>query len=216
MSDVSDLTGRIDAALAAVKDKAKQQTQERLQEFQERQDLLKGYEAAQARVVEIVKPRLEALARRAGERVKVTPSVSQTRRSASFEFKSSKALIVMTFSVAPDQQVKKAVVECDLKVVPVLWRFDSHSEYATPIDNVDAAGLTKWVDDRILAFVNLFIEIHENELFDKSQMVEDPVAKISFPKFAAGATLEHGGQTHYFIDGTSKGEFARQKGIAAG
>ena len=216
MSDVSDLTRRIDAALAAVKDKAQQQTQERLQEFQERQKLLAEYETAQARVIEIAKPRLEALAKRAGERVKVTPSVSQTRRSAAFEFKSSKALIVMTFAVAPDQQVKKAVVECDLKVVPVLWRFDSHSEFSTPIDNIDAAGLTKWIDDRILAFVNLFIEIHEGELFDKSQMVEDPVAKISFPKFAAGATLEHGGQTHYFIDGTSKAEFARQKGIAAG
>ena len=216
MSDVSDLARRIDAALAAVKDKAQQQTQERLQEFQGRQKLLAEYEKAQARIVEIAKPRLEALAKRAGERVKVTPSVSQTRRSAAFEFKSSKAVLVLTFSVAPDQQVKQAVVECDLKIVPVLWKFDSHSEFSTPIDNVDAAGLTKWIDDRIMAFVDLFIEIHEGELFDKAQMVEDPVAKISFPKFAAGATVEHGGQTHYFVDEKSKAEFAKQKGMAAG
>jgi hypothetical protein len=216
MSDVSELTRRIDGALAAVKDKAKQQTQQRLQEFQDRQGMLKEYEAAQVRIVEVVKPRLEALAKRAGDRVKVTPNVSQTRRSAAFEFKSNKALMVLTFSVAPDQQVKHAVVEYDLKVVPVLWRFDSHAEFSTPVDKVDADGLAKWVDDRIMGFVNLFIEVHEGELFDKSQMVEDPVAKISFPKFAAGATLEHGGQTYHFIDEKSRAEFAKHKGIAAG
>ena len=66
-------------------------------------------------IVEIAKPRLEALAKRAGERAKVTPSLSQTRRSATFDFKSPKALMTLTFSVAPDQQVKNAVVEYDLK-----------------------------------------------------------------------------------------------------
>jgi YHS domain-containing protein len=215
MSDVIELSRRIDAALSGVKDKAKHQAQQRLEEFQQRQLLLKEYEQAQAMILEIARPRLQALAERAGERVKVTPSVSQTRRSATFEFKSSKAQIVLTFSVAPDQAVQKAVVECDLKVVPVLWKFDAHSEFATPIDRIDVGGLTDWIDDRIMAFVDLYIQIHEGELFDKAQMVEDPVAKVSFPKFAAGATLEHGGQTHYFIDEASKTAFAKQKGINA-
>ena len=46
MSDVSELARRIDAALAAVKEKAQQQVQQRLQEHQERQGLLKEYEKA--------------------------------------------------------------------------------------------------------------------------------------------------------------------------
>jgi hypothetical protein len=214
MSDVTELARRIDAAFSGVKDKAKQQMQQRLKEFEQRQMLLKAYESAQAKIIEVVKPRLQALADRAGERAKVTPSVSQTRRSAMFEFKSPKALIHLTFSVAPDQNVERAVVEYDLKVVPVLWKFESHSEFATPIDKIDADGLARWTDERILAFVDLFIQIHQDELFDKSQMVEDPIAKVSFPKFAAGATLDHGGQTHYFVDDKSKAEFAKQKGIA--
>src|SRR5262249_39964454 len=150
------------------------------------------YEKAQAQIVEIAKPRLEALAKRAGERTKVTPAVSQTRRTAAFEFKSAKAFITLTFSVAPDQAVKNAVVESELKVVPVLWKFDTHSEFKTPISAVDTAGLTKWLDDRIMAFVDLYVQIHEGEIYDKAEMVEDPVAKVKFPKFAAGATLEKG------------------------
>jgi YHS domain-containing protein len=214
MSDVNELAKRIEGAFAAVKDKAQQQVQERLGDFQSRQALLRDYEKAQARIVEIAKPRLEVLAKRAGDRAKVTPSVSQTRRAATFEFKSSKALMVLTFSVAPDREVKQAVVESDLKVVPVLWKFDSHSEFSTPIAKVDADGLNKWLDERILSFVNLYIQVHESEIVDKAEMVEDPVAKISFPKFAAGATLEQGGKTYFFIDEANKNEFAKQKGAA--
>ena len=106
------------------------------------------------------------------------------------------------------------MVECDLKVVPVLWWFDSHSEFSTPIAAFDAAGLAKWLDDRIVGFVELYVQIHEGELLDKAEYVEDPVARVKFPKFAAGATLDHGGQTHFFIDEKTKAEFAKQKGLA--
>jgi YHS domain-containing protein len=62
--------------------------------------------------------------------------------------------------------------------------------------------------------VELYIKINEGELYDKAEYVEDPVAKVKFPKFAAGATLEHGGQTYFFIDERTRQDFARQKGIA--
>ncbi len=215
MSDINDLLSRIDGALTAVKDKVKQEQQQRLQDHLERQKRLEQYEKAQARVVEVAKPRLDALARRAGERVAVTPSVSQTRRSVKFEFKSPKAYITLTFSVAPDAAVKNVVVEYDLRIVPVLWKVDSHAEFTTPIDALDEEGLTKWLDDRIVGFVELYIKINEGELYDKAEYVEDPVANVKFPKFAAGATLEHGGQTYFFIDERTRQDFARQKGIAS-
>ena len=93
-------------------------------------------------------------------------------------------------------------------------QFDSHAEFVTPIDAMDEAGLTRWLDDRIVGFVELYIQIHEGEFFDKAEYVEDPVAGVKFPRFAAGATLDHGGTTYFFIDDTTRAEFARQKGIA--
>jgi YHS domain-containing protein len=214
VSDVNDLVARIEGAFSAVKEKAKLEQQQELQHYQERQKLFQEYEKAQARVVQIARPRLEALAKRAGERVSVTPSVSESRRSAKFEFKSPKAHITLTFAVAPDRDLKNVVVESDLKIVPVLWRFDSHAEFTSPIAALDEAGLTRWLDDRIVAFVELYVQIHQGEIFEKAEYVEDPVAKVKFPKFAAGASLEQGGQTVYFIDENTKREFAKQKGSA--
>lgn len=212
MSDVNDLVARIEGAFSALKEKAKLQQQQELQHYQERQKLFQEYEKAQARVVQIARPRLEALAKRAGERVSVTPSVSESRRSAKFEFKSPKAHITLSFAVAPDRDLKHVVVESDLKIVPVLWRFDSHAEFTSPIAALDEAGLTRWLDDRIVAFVELYVQIHQAEIFEKAEYVEDPVARVKFPKFAAGASLEQGGQTVYFIDENTKREFAKQKG----
>lgn len=214
MSDLTELASRIDKVLTAVKDRTKQEQQARLQDHAERQKLLAEYEKTRAKVVEIAKPRLEALAKRAGNRATVTPTVSETRRTAIFEFRSAKAYMTLTFSVAPDATVKNIVVERDLRIVPVLWKFVSHAEFITPVTNPDLAGLTKWLDDRIVEFAELYVQIHEGEILEKADYVEDPVAKIKFPKFAAGAVLEHGGQTHYFIDDSTRLEFAKQKGVA--
>jgi hypothetical protein len=211
---VNDLINRIENTFTAVKDKAKQQQQQELKFFQERQQLMKDYENVQKQIVEIARPRLQALAQRAGQRVSVTPSITEGRRSATFEFRSQKAHITLTFSVAPDREIKNAVVECNLKIVPVLWKFDSHSEFSTPIAGFDGTRLTQWLDDRIVSFVELYVQIHEGEIFEKAEYVEDPVAKVKFPKFAAGATLDHAGKTHYFIDNQTRAEFAKQNGIA--
>jgi YHS domain-containing protein len=214
VKDVNDLVARIEGALTKVTDRIKQEQHQELRLHQDRQELLKEYAKAQAKVVEIAKPRLEALAKRAGERATVTPSVSETRRSVRFEFRSPKVFITLTFAVAPDKDVKNVVVDQNLQVVPVLWSFDSHSEFITPIKAVDADGLAKWLDDRIVAFVELFVQIHESELYDKVDYVEDPIAKVKFPKFAAAATLDHDGKTHFFISEETKATFARQKGLA--
>jgi YHS domain-containing protein len=214
MSDVSELQARIDAAFTAAKDKVKQQAQSLLHDEMDRQKRMTDYEQVQARIVEIAKPRLEALAKRSGDRVAVTPSVVGSRRSATFDFKSPKALISLKFSVAPDRDIKNAVVDYDLRIIPILWRFESHYEFSSPIASLDADGVARWLDDRIIGFVELFIQIHEGMLFDRAETVEDPVAKVTFPKFAAGATLEKAGQTYYFIDETTKNEFMKKQGAA--
>ncbi|VTR97119.1 YHS/TRASH domain protein OS=Geobacter bemidjiensis (strain Bem / ATCC BAA-1014 / DSM 16622) GN=Gbem_2144 PE=4 SV=1 [Gemmata massiliana] len=214
MSDINELEARIEGTFTAVKDKLKAQQQRELQNYLDRQKLFHEYEKVQTQVVEIAKPRLQALARRSGNRVSVTPLVTETRRAARFDFKSAKAYITLTVSVAPDQEIKNAVVEFDLRIVPVLWKFDRHADFNVPIAAPDFPALTKWLDDRIVAFVELYVQMHESEIYDKAEFVEDPVAKVSFPKFAAGASLEVGGQTHFFIDDTTRATFAQQNGIA--
>jgi len=41
-------------------------------------------------------------------------------------------------------------------------------------------------------------------------LVEDPVAKIPFPKYLAASTLERAGRTYYFVDEDTRREFEKQ------
>jgi len=215
MGDVNKLLERIDGTIAAAKERVQQQKQPLLQDVQ-RQQRLQRFEEARDQIRAIAKPRLEALARRFGDRVQVTPKVSQTRAAVTFDFKSPEALITLTFSVVPDRDMENAVVEYDLDIMPVLMTYESHAEFRAPIDKLDPAALETWLDDWIIKFVEFYMRLHESEAYGRSEYVEDPVANIRFPRFAAVAILEHKGTTYYFIDVRTRDDFARRQGLSGG
>lgn len=47
----------------------------------------------------------------------------------------------------------------------------------------------------------------------KDQLVEDPVAKIHFPKYLATSTLERDGRTYYFVGEDTCREFEKQSAV---
>ena len=155
--------------------------------------------------------RLDVLAKKFGERMDVHPTVEPGRRSVTLEFQSSLARIQLRFSAAPDAEVRKLVVTYDVDIVPVLMKFDSHDELELPLDAINSAQLAEWLDDRIVDFVHTYLAMHENQYYLQDQMVQDPIAKVQFPKFAAAAKLEQNGKTIYFIDESTLREFQKRQ-----
>ena len=203
----SALLDRIDAEFGAADKRAKQAKTEQVQQFEGRKQRLETFGQLLEKLTEVWRPRLEALAQKFGEQVHVQPIVERGRRTASFAFKSELARIDLRFSVAPDPEVRKAVFSYDLEIIPILMKFDSHDEIEFPLETVDTDVLGKWFDDRIVSFVKSYLAIRENQYYLKDQMVEDPIAKVKFPKFAACATLNVKGKTVYFIDESTRKEY---------
>jgi hypothetical protein len=202
---------RIDAEFAAAEQHVKQLKTQKVEEFQGRQQRLEKLEQILEGLREVWRPRLEALAQKFGERVDVHPHVEPGRRSASFAFQSDLARIDLRFAVAPDPDVRNLVFSYNLSIIPILMKFDSHDEIEFPLEAVDKTALGRWFDDRIVSFVKTYLSLHENQFYLKGHMVEDPIAKVKFPKFAAGATLEVKGKTVYFIDDSTRREFEQQQ-----
>ncbi|MCI0493137.1 MAG: hypothetical protein L0Z07_09395 [Planctomycetes bacterium] len=198
---------RIDAEFAAADQRVTQLKTQKVEEFQGRQQRLEQFGQILKGLREVWRPRLEALAQKFGERVDVQPHVEPGRRSASFAFQSDLARIDLRFAVAPDPDVRTLVFSYDLEIIPILMKVDSHDETEFPLDAVDKAAIGKWFDDRIVSFVKTYLSLHENQYYLKGHMVEDPIAKVKFPKYAAGATLDVNGKTLYFIDDSTLREF---------
>lgn len=213
MPDVNQLLSRIDAAFQSSKEKIQSLQAQQTEAHQERQQRLEQFEKLLDELRAVWQPRLEALAQRFGDKVEATPSVIPGRRAGLFKFKSELAHIDLQFSVFTDFDVRKVIFCQDLQILPILMKFDSHSELEFPLEQVDQEALAKWFDDRIVSFVNTYLSLHENAFYLKGHMVEDPVAKVQFPKYAAGATAQKDGKTYYFISEETCRQFgAKAKG----
>lgn len=215
MSEVDALLSRIDAEFQAIEARVKSLQAEQVKEYEGRKQRLEQLDKVFQQLREVWKPRLEALAAKFGDKVQVTPHVTPSTRDATFKFTSNLARIELRFSATTDHDVRNVILNYDLAILPVLMKFESHSEISLPIDQVDPKKIADWIDDRIVAFVKTYLSLHENSLYLKDVMVEDPIANVSFPKFAAATKVEHGGKTYYFIGEETRKEFERQKGIAS-
>jgi YHS domain-containing protein len=140
----------------------------------------------------------------------VTPRIVPSTREATFNFQSRLARVRLKFSAATDRDVRKVILSYDLEIIPILMRFEPHTEVEFPLHAVDQEAVARWVDDRIVDFVRSYFALGENEIYLKDQMVEDPIAHVRFPRAAAGATLEQGGQKFYFIGEETRQEFQKQ------
>jgi YHS domain-containing protein len=214
MSDVNDLASQIDAEFSAVAEKMKKLQTHHLEDYQGRQERLKQLGKVFDELRAIWKPRLDLLVKKFGDRVQATPRIVPSTREVTFTFQSNLARIRLKFAASTDRDIRKVILSSDLEIIPVLLRFEPHAELEFPLDKVNKEAVATWIDGRIVDFVRTYLALGDNEVYLKDHMVEDPVAQVRFPDFAAAATLAWQGKTYYFIGEETRREFASKNGIA--
>jgi YHS domain-containing protein len=213
MSEIKSLENRIDAEFATLDGRIKSAQAAQLQDYQGRQERVAEFEKRLEQLSSIWRPRLEALIERFRDKVNVTPTLTASSRTANFEFQSELARIKLWFSASTDRDVRKLVLEYRLEIIPILMQFDSQQRIEWPLDAIDEDAISDWVDDRIVDFVKTYLMLHENQYYLRDHMVEDPVAEIRLPKFAAAAQLDWEGNRYYFISEETKREFQERHGV---
>jgi len=215
MSPITSLASRIDAEFTAVEDKVKKFQVEQAAHYHERQKRVEQLNRVFDELREIWQPRLDYLISKFGDSVQVKPRIAGSTREGTFEFQSKLARVRLKFAAFTDWDVRKVILSYDLEIIPVLTRFTPHAEMEFPLEAVDKQAVGQWIDDRMVEFVKTYFSLGENEIYLKDQMVEDPVARVRFPKAAAAATLEWAGQQYYFVAEDTRAEFEKQQGIKA-
>ena len=214
MPDIKSLAGRIDAEFSAAAEKLRRFQAEKVEEHKDRQKRLQQLGGTFDELRNVWKPRLELLANKFKDTVKVTPKLSPSKREAVFEFRSSLAHVHLKFSAHTDWDVRHVILGYDLKILPMLMQFTPHAGVEFALGAVDKNAVAQWIDDRIVEFVQTYLSMNENEAYLKDHMVQDPVALVRFPSFAAGATLEWNGKKYYFLAEETRREFAELNKIA--
>jgi YHS domain-containing protein len=211
MADVSSLANRIDAEFSAVEQKIKKLQSEQVEVYKGRQQRLEQLGKIFDQLRDSWLPRLELLMKKFGDRVQTTPRITPSTREVTFTFQSRLAHVRLKFSAFTDRDIRKVILGYDLEIIPVLMRFKNHDEIEFPLEAVNKEVASKWIDDRIVDFVQAYFSMGESEIYLKDSMVEDPIARVQFPKAAAATTLDVGGQKYYFIGTETRREFEQQQ-----
>ena len=213
MMDIKALINRVDQEIAAELGRQKSGWAELQSENRERGLRLERYETEAKHIIELVKPRLDAFLERFKAVVKVEPVVREHTHAVNLTFAATVAKVTLRFEAFPDEDVNHIRLECTQEIIPVVVRYDKQSVLEFPLDGVKDDALVQWFDDRIVAFVKAYVAlVRQDEALReqiKDQFVEDPVAKIRFPKYLASSTLERNGQTYYFVDEHTRREFEK-------
>jgi YHS domain-containing protein len=214
MTDVDTLIRRIDQELAAEVEHQKAGWKERARDARERGLRLERYEAVAKHVIELLRPRLAAFTERLQAVVKAEPRVREHTRAINLTFASNVAKVTLLFEVFPDPDVSHVRLECTLEIIPVMVRYDRQSALELPLDAVPDDAVVGWFDERIVAFVKAYVALVRQDAALKEslkdQLVEDPVARVYFPRYLAASTLERDGRTYYFLDEDTRQEFENE------
>ena len=214
MTDVNTLIRRIDQELEGEVKRQKAAWAEVARTNRERGPRLQHYEEVAKHLIELLKPRLAAFVNRFEAVVKTEPAVREHTRAMTLTFAATVAKVTLTFEVFPNQDVSHIRLECTQEIIPVLVPYDKQSVLEFPLDAVPDDAVVQWFDERIVAFVKAYLAVVRQDAalqeHLKDQLVEDPIAKIRFPKYLAASTLERNGRTYYFVDEDTRREFERE------
>ena len=220
MTDVNTLINRIDQAIAAEVGRQKRDWAGVMLANRKRELRLQRYKAEAKRILELLRPRLDAFLERFKAVVKVEPTVREHTRVVKLTFAATVAKATLCFEVFPDRDVNHIRLECTQEIIPVMVRYDKQSVLQFPLDGVRDDELVGWFDDRILAFVMAYLAVVRRDAALQEQLkdllVQDPITKIRFPKYLASSTLERDGQTYYFVDEATRREFEQQSAAVGG
>jgi YHS domain-containing protein len=220
VNDLKNLLDRIDAEASIQEERTKRRQQERVAAFETRQRRYRELlQPTVSRLKKLWLPRLQlfaekfqSLATKFGESVKTSPDIRvghdlEHTGQVAFVCESAPAQIQLKFGLSHDFEVRDLVMEYDLTIIPVFLKFEPHARLEQKIESFDDDKAAQWLDDRIVDFIRTYLAIHENVTYVADRMVEDPIAQIRFPKYAAKSTLQKEGITYYFISNETKREF---------
>jgi hypothetical protein len=216
MFNISTLASRISAEFSSAAEKDKELLGENVQDTKQRQERLEQLGIVFDELREVWKPRLELLVREFSSRVKATLHVVPSRRDATFYFQSSLAHVELKFTALTDRAFQRLILSYLLEITPAVIHYRPYAEVEFPLNAVDKPAVANWIDDRIIDFLQAYLSMGEPELCPRDQMVQDPVARIRFPKFAAAATLEREGERFYFISHDTRRQFETGQQAGAG
>jgi hypothetical protein len=159
MFDIGNLVRRINLEFSSSEEKDKESLGGQEQVTAQQQRRLEQLGNVFDELREVWKPRLELLVKEFAKRIQVSPHVVPSERDVTFTFQSSKAHVKLRFSALPDRDFQRLILAYLLEITPAVIHFKTYDQLEFPLNAVDRQLVAKWMDDRIMDFVQTYLSV---------------------------------------------------------
>ena len=167
---------------------------------------------ARRKVDSVIRPRMDELARH-------FDNAAITERHGDLDFHSVcefshtprfPATVTFDICLLPGDDYTALTARYSLEILPVLMEFKRDEERGFPLEDADEAmGL--WVEEKIVEFVDTYLRLETHPLYQKENIVSDPVCGMQIATTAATSRVVLTGHTFYFCSEVCKEAFLKDK-----
>jgi YHS domain-containing protein len=173
-------------------------------------DRQKHFDQSAGRLIEtIIRPRLQVLASHFSN---AGPLQGDASRQVLVWFgycERFPASTSVSFTVEHDVGFTKASVLYEARMIPTFIRFDEHDKWTVDLDALEETSVANWVEERLLEFVDVYLQIDRGPDDDDEDTATDPVCGMRIGRTNAVATGDFAGHLYYFCSNACQAQFAR-------
>ncbi len=158
----------------------------------------------------IIQPRMEELTQHF-ENTTLVPQSSSQDFSCYCSFTHTSrfpATVSFKLTLTPGESHDELTVHYDVNILPIFMDYRRNDTLQASFDGSDET-IAQWVDDRILEFIDTYLKLEIHPLYQKDNLVLDPVCGMHIPVNSAPCKVEKDGQTSYFCSEHCKNAFLK-------
>ena len=212
MQSLSEFTKNIEGKLAAEEEQKQSYQQDLLRQHEVRTGRLAIFVEKAGQIIDtIIRPRMEKLVGYF-ENASISSPDSECSHCIS-RFESSPrfpASTTLGFSVSHDADIENLNIVYTLQILPILLKYDKQDAISLSLDAVEDPRIATWVEQKLLSFLDTYLELEHHAQYQKQNLVVDPVCGMQVNKAFAIAQAVHGSETYYFCTEDCRAKFASE------
>lgn len=184
-----------------------QQLDTRMKEMLEEREKLSA--VSRRWVDEVIRPRMEEL-KSHFDNCMVEESTTNTILSCACNFTHTirfPATVRLSFVLFPN--ASSVTVRYNLSIFPMLMEY-THNLDQTFSPETANGTLAGWVEDRLMDFVDTYLRLETDPLYQKDNTVTDIICGMKIPAISATSKIERDGRTFYFCSEHCRNIFLKQ------
>lgn len=107
-----------------------------------------------------------------------------------------------------DRLAENFVLSYCLQILPIFFDFPKQDEKLMPLESVDDAKVAEWFDEKIVRFLDAYLQLETHHQYQSDNIVTDPVCGMPVNRLHAAARMDHHGFTYFFCVEDCRKKFA--------